>query len=60
MALLDVDLVFRRVDAASRPGLISAEHGERLKTVNQAAERCRAGMPWFCFYSPGIAGASEM
>ncbi|WP_374618602.1 hypothetical protein [Devosia sp.] len=56
MALLDVDLVSRRVDAAIQHRLISVEHGKRLKTANQAGERYRAGMLWFCFFPPAIAG----
>ncbi|MFA6034071.1 MAG: hypothetical protein WC889_14320 [Myxococcota bacterium] len=56
MVLLDVDLVVRRVDASIRHGLISAEQGARLKATNQAAERYRAGMLWFCFFRPAIAG----
>jgi len=56
MALLDTDLVSRRVDAAIQHGLISAEQGGRLKATNQAAEQYRAGMLWFCFFRPAIAG----
>ncbi|MBZ9905289.1 hypothetical protein LB557_04585 [Mesorhizobium sp. BR115XR7A] len=56
MALLDVDLVSRRIDAAIRHELISSNHGARLKAVNQAAERYRAGMLWFCFFTPARAG----
>lgn len=56
MALLDVGLVARRIDAAVEHELISAEHGARLKAVNQASERYRAGMLWFCFFAPAIAG----
>lgn len=56
MVLLDVDFVVRRVDAAIQHGLSSAEQGARLKATNQAAERYRAGMLWFCFFRPAIAG----
>lgn len=56
LALLDVDLVVRRVDAAIQHGLISAEQGTRLKATNQAGEQYRAGMLWFCFFRPALAG----
>lgn len=56
MSLLDVGLVSRRVDAAVKAGLLAPDHGARLKAENQAAEQYRAGMLWFCFFNPAIAG----
>lgn len=56
ITLLDIDLVSRRIGAAVRAGLLSSDHGDRLARTNQAAERYRAGMLWFCFFRPAIAG----
>jgi len=56
MTLLDIDLVSRRICAAVRAGLLSSDHGDRLARTNHAAERYRAGMLWFCFFRPAIAG----
>lgn len=58
MALLDTDLVSRRIGAAVQAGLLTVPHADRLRSTNQAAERYRAGMLWFCFFKPGIAGES--
>ncbi len=52
--MLNLKLVSRRVDAAVAAGLISQEHGARLKATSQAAERYRAGMLCFCLFRPAL------
>lgn len=52
MTVLDIGLVSRRIGTAVRTGLLSASHGDRLTKANQAAEKYRAGMLWFCFSGP--------
>lgn len=58
LKVLDIGLVSDRIGAAVRTGLLSASHGDRLTRTNQAAEKYRAGMLWFCFFRPGLAGES--
>jgi hypothetical protein len=39
-------------------GHVTAAIADKLLARNQADERYRAGMVWFCFFRPGIAGES--
>lgn len=56
--LPDLNMLHRRIDALVQKGLVDRNLGELLKTRNQAAEKNRAGMVWFCFFTPAVAGES--
>ena len=45
-----------RIERLRAAGLIDDQVADRLKVENQAHEANRAGMIWFCFYPPHIAG----
>ena len=47
-----------RIDRLRSAKLIDTQIAERLKRENQANENNRAGMIWFCFFSPHVAGQS--
>ena len=47
-----------RVDALTLSGKISNAIAERLKLENRVSDKNRAGMIWFCFFPPRIAGES--
>jgi hypothetical protein len=58
MQLPDAMMLSRRIDALLNDGLLDRTIASRLKNENQADERYRAGMVWFCFFPPGLAGES--
>jgi hypothetical protein len=58
MSLPYVAMLIRRIDAAFEEGLLTTAVGERLKAKDQAHEPNRAGMVWFCFFPPRVAGES--
>jgi hypothetical protein len=45
-----------RIDQLRVTGMIDEDIANRLKEQNQAHESSRAGMIWFCFFPPRIAG----
>jgi hypothetical protein len=45
-----------RIDELWSNGLLDDQAANELKEVNQAGESNRAGMIWFCFFPPRIAG----
>jgi hypothetical protein len=56
MQLPDAEMLARRIDALLEAGQITYDIARRLKAENQADEPNRAGMVWFCFFPPRIAG----
>ena len=56
LQLPNLDMLQARIQAIHDAGLIDAHVADRLRTNNQADEKNRAGMIWFCFFPPGIAG----
>jgi hypothetical protein len=56
MDLPNLAMLTRRIDAVTEDGLISTAVSNRLKSENQAHESNRAGMVWFCFFPPRLAG----
>lgn len=58
MRLPDAAMLHRRIDAAAAAGMLSPVVAARLKAEHQADEPWRAGMVWFCFYPPRLAGES--
>jgi hypothetical protein len=47
-----------RIQMLQEAGEIEPQIAERLRNQNQAGESNRAGMIWFCFYVPHLAGQS--
>jgi hypothetical protein len=58
MQLPDMAMLARRIDTLVRAGQITREVALRLIAKNQAGETNRAGMIWFCFFPPRVAGES--
>jgi len=58
MQLPNRAMLVRRIDALVEGGQLSVEVAHRLKAKNQANESNRAGMVWFCFFPPRVAGES--
>lgn len=56
MVPLSPALVEQRIDDAVRNGLVTSAQAARLKAKNQAGEKYRAGMIWFCFFEPHETG----
>jgi|SRR5579862_1977740 len=56
MWLPDAAMLIRRINAAIEEGFLTTAMGDRLKAKNQAHENNRAGMVWFCFFPPRLAG----
>lgn len=56
MELPNLVTLTRRINAVTKGGLISIGVSNRLKSENQANESNRAGMLWFCFFPPRLAG----
>jgi hypothetical protein len=56
MQLPDSAMLDRRLETLCGDGLISPASAQRLKAKNQAHEPSRAGMVWFCFFPPRLAG----
>jgi hypothetical protein len=58
MQLPDVAMLHRKLDALVDSGVISTVLASSFRATNQAHEKSRAGMVWFCFYPPRLAGES--
>ena len=58
MQLPDGKMLALRVQQLVANGHVTAAIADKLLTKNQADVRYRAGMVWFCFFRPGIAGES--
>ena len=56
MQLPDSAMLHRRLDTLLRAGVLTTIVADKLKTTNQANDDNRAGMLWFCFYPPRLAG----
>lgn len=56
MQLPNLAMLQRRIAALVNAGVMPAAFAQRLLAENQADERNRAGMIWFCFFPPRIAG----
>ena len=56
LQLPDASMLYRRIDALVRSGAVTAQIAENLKSTNQAQEKNRVGMVWFCFFPPRLAG----
>lgn len=56
MELPDAEMLNRRIGALERGRIITAQVAAKLRASNQALESNRAGMIWFCFFSPHIGG----
>lgn len=56
MQLPDTGMLARRINTVAEEGLLTAGMAERLRSKNQAHEPNRAGMIWFCFFPPRLAG----
>ena len=56
MTLPDGAMLARRVNAVVGAGLLDRCVAQLLKSRNQADEKNRAGMVWFCFFPPRKAG----
>jgi hypothetical protein len=58
MALQNAASLRRRVQALQGAGLIDADSAAEFEKSNSADDANRAGMIWFCFFPPRIAGES--
>ncbi|MFZ2467774.1 MAG: hypothetical protein WAW54_05215 [Parvibaculum sedimenti] len=58
LSLPDARMLDRRIDALVELDMFSQDVGKKLKAENQAHEKNRAGMVWFCFFPPHLAGES--
>ena len=56
MQLPDAAMLARRIDALTEANVVARDVARRLKSENQADENNRAGMVWFCFFPPRVAG----
>jgi len=56
LAVLDVALLERRVDAQVARGALTPRLASLLRSRHQAREKNRSGVAWFCFYHPHLAG----
>lgn len=56
MSLPSASMLQKRIEAIKQSGLIDSHTAEYLLSNNQANDDNRAGMIWFCFYPPRIAG----
>ena len=54
MSLPNVEMLARRIDAVAAAGGFTPEVAAALKAKNQAHEKNRAGMLWFCSFPPAI------
>ncbi|MBB5498679.1 hypothetical protein [Paraburkholderia sp. MM5384-R2] len=54
--LPDGAMLRRRIEALVLANLLPGDVAGRLQTVNQADDSNRAGMLWFCFFPPRLAG----
>lgn len=60
LAVLDVALLERRIDAQVAKGALTARQAALLRSRHQAGERNRGGMAWFCFFPPRLAGQAGL
>lgn len=58
MQLPNATMLNHRIDALVASGDFEPEIALRLKQKNQSADTNRAGMVWFCFFHPRLAGES--
>ncbi|MGH6680310.1 MAG: hypothetical protein ACREDL_15595, partial [Bradyrhizobium sp.] len=58
MKLPNATMLSRRIDALVGSGDLELDIALRLKEKNQSADTNRAGMVWFCFFHPRLAGES--
>lgn len=58
MQLPDGKMLARRIGQLVANGDLDDALAAKLLATNQADEKSRAGMVWFCFFRPGIAGES--
>lgn len=58
MQLPDGKMLARRINQLVANGHLDDTVAAELLATNQADEQYRAGMVWFCFFHPGIAGES--
>lgn len=56
LQLPDTAMLNQRIDALVAMDHLTDDIASRLKGNNQSGDRNRAGMVWFCFYPPRIAG----
>lgn len=56
MQLPGAAMLTQRIDALAAAGQITDEISRRLKDKHQGDDRNRAGMVWFCFFPPKLAG----
>jgi hypothetical protein len=56
MQLPDGAMLNRRIDALLNTGSVTESVANRLKRENQSHASNRAGMIWFCFFPPRLAG----
>jgi hypothetical protein len=56
MQLPDSAMLIRRIDALVAAGQITDNILQPLKAKNQSGDKYRAGLVWFCFFSPRLAG----
>jgi hypothetical protein len=56
MGLPNKAMLCERIQNLQDAGLLEPRVADRLRQINQAGETNRAGMIWFCFYPPHIAG----
>ena len=56
MQLPDATMLARRIDDLVKDKQITPNVARRLKSENQSDEENRAGIVWFCFFPPLIAG----
>lgn len=58
MQLPNLALLIERIEVLVKRGTVTQEVGERLKEKNQANDKHRANMIWFCLFEPHLAGES--
>jgi hypothetical protein len=58
MQLPDAAMLARRIETLLGAGQITSDIARRLKGRNQGSDTNRAGMVWFCFFPPRLAGES--
>jgi hypothetical protein len=58
LQLPDAAMLHRRIEALVAAGALPRGTADALAARNQADEASRAGMVWFCFFPPRVAGES--
>lgn len=56
LVLPNRQMLERRIDSLVAQSVLDADTAHLLKTRNQAGDSNRAGMVWFCFFPPAVAG----